>query len=38
MFDRECAMCEHLFTCKGKPEGVKNCINFEARDKEKKEK
>ena len=26
--DRECAECEHLFDCKGKPEHVKRCLNF----------
>lgn len=25
--DRECAECEHLFDCKGKPEGVKRCLH-----------
>jgi hypothetical protein len=26
--DRECAECANLFDCKGKPEGVKRCLNF----------
>lgn len=26
--DRECAECEHLFDCKGKPANVKRCLNF----------
>lgn len=27
--DRECADCKKLFDCKGKPAGVKRCLNFE---------
>ena len=29
--DRECIHCERFFDCKGKPEGVKLCVNFEER-------
>lgn len=27
--DQECAECRKLFDCKGKPEHVKRCLNFE---------
>ena len=26
--DRECARCEYVFDCKGKPQEVKQCIRF----------
>ena len=29
--DRECLKCERFFDCRGKPEYVKNCINFKDR-------
>lgn len=29
--DRECIRCEHIFDCKGKPQEVKQCINFKER-------
>lgn len=27
--DRECAECRKLFDCKGKPEHVERCLQFE---------
>lgn len=33
MYDRNCARCEHVLDCKGKPEGTKECINFKEREK-----
>lgn len=32
MKDKECIMCKHLFTCKGKPTEAP-CVNFEERKK-----
>ena len=32
--DKECINCEKFFDCKGKPEGVKNCLNFTERKKD----
>ena len=32
--DKACVRCEHIFTCKGKPEGVVLCINFKERKKQ----
>jgi hypothetical protein len=29
--DKECLHCDKFFDCKGKPEGVKNCLNFTER-------
>ena len=29
--DRVCIHCEKFFECKGKPEHVKDCINFKER-------
>jgi hypothetical protein len=29
--DKECIKCEKFFDCKGKPKGVKQCLNFEER-------
>lgn len=29
--DRECARCEYVFDCKGKPQEVKQCIRFKER-------
>lgn len=31
--DKTCVRCEHIFTCKGKPEGVTLCLNFKERKK-----
>ena len=34
--DKECILCEFIFECRGKPEGVKRCIGFKKRlDKQK---
>lgn len=27
--DKECLHCEKFFDCKGKPEKITNCLNFE---------
>lgn len=32
--DKTCVHCGHIFTCKGKPEGVMLCINFKERMKQ----
>lgn len=29
--DRGCVRCEWIFSCKGKPPGVKDCLNFHER-------
>ena len=29
--DKECIMCEYIFECPGKPEGVNLCIKFKER-------
>ena len=29
--DKSCVRCEHIFNCKGKPEGVFLCLNFKER-------
>lgn len=31
MKDRECATCRYVFSCKGKPENVRQCLNYERR-------
>lgn len=31
-YDRECARCANIFWCKGKPPGVKLCINLVERN------
>lgn len=33
---KECAECKHMLSCKGKPEHVKRCLNFEPYREEKK--
>lgn len=35
--DRECAECEFLFSCMGKPEHVKRCLYFKGFKGEKKD-
>lgn len=30
--DRNCRLCEWLFDCKGKPEGVELCIKYKERE------
>lgn len=32
IFDSQCAKCEKVLQCQGKPKEVKNCINFEERN------
>lgn len=29
--DEECVSCVHIFSCKGKPQATKNCINYKPR-------
>ena len=31
IFDSQCAKCEHVLDCQGKPQEVKDCINFKER-------
>lgn len=31
--DRNCLHCERFFECSGKPDTVKNCLNFKEREK-----
>lgn len=31
-FSYECISCNKLFDCKGKPENVKDCIEYEQRE------
>lgn len=32
--NKECATCENMCTCKGKPRSVTQCINYKERKKE----